>query len=136
MLQSVEVSIITVSFLPRCYTQRMMKLINPLRIHAVAMLLKRVNKLVIVEVKFNNEMVPSTCCCHKLVYLQLHLSQNVCGAEVFDGMHCIEAQCINVKVAEPHECVLYEVLTYAITPFIIEVDGVAPWRSVFVCEEG
>src|SRR5690606_13380432 len=56
--------------------------------------------------------------------------------EILDGLNGIHPKCIDVKVAEPHEDVLYEKLSYAIAVIIIKINRLSPGSFVFIGEVG
>jgi hypothetical protein len=63
------------------------------------------------------------------------LDQDMRAGVVYDGMHCIEAQAIEVILFQPVERVMDEKLAHLPAAGAIEIDRRAPWRVVVFRKE-
>ncbi len=97
MHYTVEISIIACLFLTGTDVQGVVKLIHPLCIHPIAGA-RWVDKTGVVQVVFNDEVVPSARRFRQLIDLLSQFFQYVQRTEILDGMDCVQAQRIDVKI--------------------------------------
>ena len=110
--------------------ERVVKIIAPLRVHAVASGLARADDPRIVEVAFGDQDHSAVVLGAGDVDLSGELLHEVHGGTIDELMHSIETEAIEVKVAEPHQRVVAEETADLVGASAFEVHGVAPRRAV------
>ena len=104
-----------------------MDVVGPLRIEAVAASLDRSHQSGIVEVGFGDQEALARC-------VRAQLLQDVQGRAVEDRMHGVQAQAVEVVIAQPHLRVLDAKIAHRCRVSPVEVDRVAPGRAVAIGE--
>src|SRR6478672_475853 len=68
--------------------------------------------------------------------ISFDFSQNVSRRIVLDGLHRVQTQAVHVVLAHPEERVFSKISADTFASWLIEIDGLAPWRLMLAGEIG
>src|SRR5215475_15953328 len=111
-----------------------MEIVAPLRVHAIAACFDGFDEARIVQVALGDDYVKPTCFGFESADFCTKLLHEVNGGSIHVGVHGVEAQAVDVIVAQPHEGVVAEEAPYFVTACVFEIDRVTPRRVVEVRE--
>ena len=111
---------------PQQRKERMMKIVAPLRVHAVAVRFARTHELRIVQVALRDQHEPAPKRCTEPLHLRGELLHEVdCGA-INVLVRRVEPQTVNVIVPQPHHRVVAEKPANLVASTFVEVHRRAP----------
>jgi hypothetical protein len=108
----------------------MVEIIAPLSIEIETAVFFRSDETSIVEIAFGDQVNAPAALVGITVHDVRKLFEERVGGAVEDGVYRIEPKCVYAAVADPEESILDEVPPHMITERAIEVDGLAPRRTI------
>ena len=114
--------------------ERVVEVVAPLRVHAIAERLARADHARIVEVALGDKIEILAQCCSEPFHLKRQLLHKVHRGKIDKRMHRIEAQAVAVIVLEPHRRIVTEESPHFIASRLIEIDRIAPGCPATFCE--
>ena len=132
VFQRAEIFVISVLLAGKDRMERMVDVIAPLSIETIAAHLRRANDPRIVQVALGdkNKMPPEMCFQINNFGRQLFQKRN--GRSVDDCVHGIQAQSVDVIVAEPHDCVVAKKAAHFVAVGPVEIKCRTPRRRVTI----
>jgi hypothetical protein len=134
LLQGAEILVISGAFAGDERVERVVKVVTPLCVDAVAVGLARPDHCRVVQVALGNEHQMAAEDVFERVDLLGQLLEEVPRRGVDERVNGVEPQAVEVVVAEPHRRVVAEEPAHLVAAGVIEVHGVAPRRVVAIRE--
>src|SRR3712207_3283972 len=114
--------------------ERVVKIVAPLRVEAVSAPLRGRDEPGIVEVRLRYYGERPAKLSGERLDLALKLLEEVGRRRVDDRVDRVQPECVDVEVAQPHQCVVDEEATDFVSVGVVEVDRLSPRRAVLVRE--
>src|SRR5215469_1015484 len=135
LLGPAKILVVTLVFVSQKDVERMMKVVAPDGIEAVAVLsLAGIASVILVGL--GNHAHRAAKLARKLINVLLDVRNDVQRRIVLDGLYGIEPQTVEVIFANPAERVLDDEAANVLAARLIVVDGITPWRAVLAGEIG
>ena len=113
-----------------------MKIVTPDCVQSIAAGFARADDLGIVLIGFSNHANVAAEFSGQRSDIGFDFGQNMPRRIVLDGLHRVQAKAVHVVFAHPVKSVFSKISADAFAAGLIEVDGFAPWRLMFVGEVG
>src|SRR5262245_33622045 len=113
-----------------------MKIVVPLRVETVAAQFLRANQTDVIQRAFSDDINAAIELGSLLVDGVAQFFEKIQGGMIEDGVHGIEAECVNVKIADPFHGVGYEEMPDLVAVRVVEIERGSPRRPITVREIG
>src|SRR5581483_2704476 len=113
---------------------RMVEVIIPLRMHAVAMPVAGEDEAGVVEISFGDEKYLAASITGEHVNFTTQQFEKGLGVAINNAVNGIQAERVDVKSVDPLQGVLHEEVHNLVTLRSVEVEGLTPWSPVLIGE--